>query len=409
MTKLTRFVAALVVVGLFASTACGGGTSAPSPAPSKSTAPASSAPASPAPASTAASSKPSASAPASQPAQSSAWQAEWDQTLAAAKKEGKLILAGAPGDLYRQAALAFEKAYPDIKLEFSGATGSEFLPKVSAEREGGQYLWDVHQSGWNTPLLTIPKGVFDPIKPAFILPEVKDDSKWLGGVEGGFADKGRTYEFTFSARVTHLGYVNRDVVPESQLSTVDQLLDPRWKGKISAQDPRLTGPFSSFMGYLLALKGEDWFRKLLTQDLVVMQGGRPQAEALVRGQYPIGLAVNAADIEYFKREGLMASVKTLAADTPEGRRLSSGFGNVLLMNRAPHPNAAKIYINWLLSQQGQKIYTDTTSVNSRRLDVTGPADTAPDPKAKYEINEFEESPLLTSTARAIAIAKEVIR
>ena len=403
-----RLLAPIVLLVVLLGAACVQAPSpTPTPVPAKLTSTAT--PATKPAAATPAPTKPAAT-PASKPAASADWKAEWDKTVAAAKAEGKVVVAGAPGELYRKANAPFEKAYPEIKVEYTGVRGAEFAPKILAERDGAQYNWDVHLGGWNTPfLLLVPKQVFDPLRPAQILPDVLDDSKWLNGFDGGWVDKDRKFEYQFQGRLTFLGYVNRDAVPEEQLRTVDDLLDPRLKGKISSQDPRITGPMSSFMGYLIGVKGEDWVRRLLSQDLVLMAGGREQTEAVVRGRIPIGLGVNAADVEQFKREGLTANVKNVDPESDAGRRVSGGFGNLMLVNRAPHPNAAKVYINWLLSKDGQAAWVEATDLNSRRLDVGGPAETAPKANVKYGFPETEDSALERNTGRAMQIAKEIIK
>src|SRR5438105_9100351 len=84
---------------------------------------------------------PLAAAPASPAASASAggdWRAEWDRTLAAAKQEGRVVVMGPPGDGMRSALTAFQSAYPDIRLEYSGSLQQEFSPRMLAEREAGQ-------------------------------------------------------------------------------------------------------------------------------------------------------------------------------------------------------------------------------------------------------------------------------
>lgn len=401
LTALRRLTAVLAFAGLLTGVACGS-ASTPSVTPATTAKPLATTAPPPKPA------EPSSAG--TKPAPGVDWKTEWDKTVAAAQKEGTVVVAGAPGDLYRKAMAPFQKAYPDIKLDYTGQRGVDFTPKITAERNGGQYLWDAYIGGWITPLPLIPMGVFDPLTPALLLPEVLDDAKWLGGFADGWVDKGHQFEFEFQSRLEYVAMVNRDIVPESELSTVDQLLDPKWKGKIASLDPRGVGPLSAFLGYLAGMgKGEDWVRKLFAQDLVVLADGRQVAEAVMRGRYPIAMAVPSGDIEQLKQEGLGANVKPLAPDAADGRRLTSGFGNVMLVNKAPHPNAARVYINWLLSQEGQKAWVEATAQNSRRLDVPGPAATAPKPNVKYELKEREGSPLEQSNVRVITIAREMIR
>src|SRR5688572_16721060 len=72
--------------------------------------------------------KPAVAAATAAPARA-AWEQEWERVLAAARQEGVVVVAGPPGDLYRQALVAFEKTYPDIKVEYTGASGRDFGPK----------------------------------------------------------------------------------------------------------------------------------------------------------------------------------------------------------------------------------------------------------------------------------------
>src|SRR5438105_3054497 len=69
--------------------------------------------------------------------------AGWEQTVAAAKSEGKLVLSGPPGPLWRDGLLTFEQDYPDIKIDFSGQNSRDFWPRLFQERAAGQYLWDL--------------------------------------------------------------------------------------------------------------------------------------------------------------------------------------------------------------------------------------------------------------------------
>ncbi|HKZ50237.1 MAG TPA: hypothetical protein VJ256_00565, partial [Dehalococcoidia bacterium] len=119
-----------------------------------------------------------------------AWEQEWDQVLAAAKREGKVAVQSDIGPALRQALTGpFEKKY-GITVEHLGVAGREIPPRVKTERDAGQYLWDVYIHGTTTALESmIPMGAFDPIEPALILPEVKDPKNWRQG-KLWFADKG---------------------------------------------------------------------------------------------------------------------------------------------------------------------------------------------------------------------------
>lgn len=340
------------------------------------------------------------------------WKADWDKTVAAAKREGKVVVVGLIGEGHRTAAMAFQKAYPDIQLEFTGATTRRYAPKLLAERRGEQYLLDVLM-GAATEVYggLLPEGVFDPLRPALLLPEVLDGSRWHGGFDDGWGDKERKYVYMPLGYVVFSVYVNRDLVPESELNSLDQLLDPKWKGKIVTLDARRGGRGAGSLQSLLIGKGEDFVRNLLAQDLVIMSesmgGSRGQAEALVRGRYPISISIERSELMRFKQAGLGTNIKPLAPDEPGGSGLGAGGGSIMLVNRAPHPNAARVFINWVLSQEGQKAWVQANGFNSRRLDVEGPPDTAPRVGIQYVRPAKEAAdPYFW---RAMAIAKEILK
>src|SRR3989304_4257772 len=83
------------------------------------------------------------------------------------------------------------------------------LMVTAACGSGGQYLWDVHYGGAQTAMQTLrPNGVLDPVKPALLLPEVLDSSKWLGGLDNVWMDKDNQYVFGFEAGLQLAGLLN---------------------------------------------------------------------------------------------------------------------------------------------------------------------------------------------------------
>jgi iron(III) transport system substrate-binding protein len=336
--------------------------------------------------------------------------AVWQQTLKAATTEGNLVIVGPPAPQYREALIAFQKHFPQIKVEYVGPSLRDFSPRILTERKMEQFFWDVLVGGAETPNLHLkPAGVLDPLEPALMLPEVLNDSAWLGGFNDGWMDREKRYIYGVTGTVNAQVLVDRSIISEEQLNRVEDLVAPKWKGKISWQEPRAPGGGSAAAGYWLHLLGEDFVRKLLQQDILTVRDRRQQAEWLVKGKYPIGIAVTDAFLDIYRAKGIGLKVEPLAPHTPAGgaTRLGAGNGNVVLINRAPHPNAAKVFVNWLLSRQGQEIFVKSTGDNSRRLDVKGPAQTAPKPGVKYiNINKEE---LVHNISRAMKIATEILK
>jgi iron(III) transport system substrate-binding protein len=207
--------------------------------------------------------------------------------------------------------------------------------------------------------------------------------------------------------MTFLFYVNRDVVPESELSSVEQLVEPRWSGRITSVDPRNFSAASAHTAHLLLLKGEDWIRRLMGQELVVVGDNRQLVDFVVRGRYPIGFGLTISILEQFQREGTGRNVKPLAPQSEPGTRYTTGNGSMALISKAPHPNAARVYVNWLLSREAHASWVKIVAENTRRLDVAGgPPDTAPRPGAYLkDVNREENMPYVT---RAMEVAKSVI-
>ncbi|HZU06891.1 MAG TPA: extracellular solute-binding protein [Chloroflexota bacterium] len=333
----------------------------------------------------------------------------WDDVLAAARKEGKVVVAGPPGTSYRDAMRVFEQRFPDIRLEFQGLNPVDFVVRFQKEHEAGQFLWDVYITGPTSFDLTAKRaGEIVPIRTVLLLPEVTDEAIWFGGFEEAYLDREKQYVFAFQAEVSPQVYINRDFIRENELSTVKGLLDPKWKGKIAIHDPRMDGAGNGRIASWLGQLGEDFVRALLRQDVGLTRDSRQLAEWVVRGQYPIAIGLSPTDLLEFTRAGVEHKVVPLGSRTePEAWRLSTAFGAVRLLDGAPDPNAATVFINWLLSKEGQTAWVEKTGRPSRRLDVPRLEDTSPIPGVSYFDIDREERLELRDQAKRIA--EEILR
>ncbi len=342
--------------------------------------------------------RPTAAAP---PAASADQSAEWQQTVAAAKREGAVTVAGPPQPAEREAILRFREAYPDIALEYVGLLGQDYLHRVETERANGIYSWDIFIGGVSTQYDYIPKGYFQPIKPAIILPEVRDDRYWLGGFDAGYTDVGKQYVYAFTQYVTTLLKVNRTLVPESELSSAAGLFDPRWRGKIVIYDPRSGGAGLLAITALRQEFGDDAVHTLLVDQQPVFSTDKRQfTEWVVRGRYPIGIGVVDPYLAPFWEEGLAKDVKTLESGI---KVVTPGSGGLVVMDNAPHPNAAKVFVNWLLGRDAQAAWAKLAATNSRRADVEpGSPDALPDPTRPGDYADYNTevgNPTMRDTQR----------
>jgi len=295
--------------------------------------------------------------------------AEWESTLAAAKKEGKVsVISDVTATMRDALTLDFEKKY-GISVDLFGTSGREVAPRVAAERKAGQFLWDIYIHGSTTALeAMIPMGAFDPLEPALILPDVKDPKTWRGGAIE-FLDPGK---MVLVMTPFHRGtiFYNTKLVNAKEFKSHKDLLDPKWKGKMVVDDPRRAGPgvatFTFF--YLHPELGPDFIRALGKQQMTILRDYAQEVDAVGQGRYPV--LIGAADFVAITRakQGVPIAIVD-ARQLKEGTDLSPTNGTLALFNRAPNPNAAKIYINWLLSKEGQTIFARANGYVSARLDV----------------------------------------
>ncbi len=334
--------------------------------------------------------------------------AEWKKVVEAAKKEGKLVISGDPGEEWRAILVdAFRQEYPEIKVEYGGMAGRNYWLRVLQERKLGQKLWDMRAGGVEAMAFEAKNnGHLEAIRP-LLLPENADDSKWVGGLDGLFHDKEHKYMPAYTIYVQHTAFVNRDFIKEAEIKGSWQLLDPKFKGKMVLQTPTGGATFSS-LGNMAFMYGENFVRDLLTkQDVVVTDDNRQQTEWLVRGKYPIVIGLNNTLLIPFQRQGLG---KNIAGLEDKVIQVATSLGGISYMKDAPHPNASRVYINWLLSQKTQAKLTANVRLNSRRTDVP-PVDKATAVDAarleKYRLYSTEENVALAS--RFLPVVREILK
>ncbi len=330
---------------------------------------------------------------------------EWEQVLAAAKKEGTVSLIGPVGsDRSDGLREPFVKKY-GIKVEYLAARGSEVGPKLTTERNAGMFLWDVFIGGTSTgTVVLLPGGMLDPLEPALILPEVKDPKQWRGGgIE--FVDPGKRFMvMTPSQRGTL--YVNPNVVKPDSITSYKDLLNPKYKKKIVMDDPTKSGPGQSTFTffYLHPTLGPNFIRELAKQEPTVLSDWSLEIDGIAKEKFLV--LVGGTDV--IAEERIKAGVPIAIIDPrkiKEGSDISPGSGGLAMFNRAPHPNAAKVYINWLLSKEGQTGFAQVNGYISARLDVS----TAHSPWRVPIPNSIKPYTMALRGLRAdsIALSKEV--
>ena len=298
-----------------------------------------------------------------------AWQEEWQKVLKAAKKEGVVAVSGPAGVQSRD---SLTKPFTDkygIRVNFFGASGRQLSPRIMAERRARQYHWDVFVHGTTTGLtVMIPAGAFQPLRPALILPEVTDAKHWRGG---GLEILGKGAELAVMTPFQRgTIFYNTNLVDPKQFKSYKDLLDPKWKGKMGVDDPTRPGPgqatFTFF--YLHPQLGPDFIKALAKQDLLIQRDYTTEGDDLGHGRFPVLIGTADFLIELKMKQGVPIGIVD-PRQLREGSDVSPANGALAFYKGAPHPNAAKVYINWLLSRDGQNVFPKMMGYVSARNDV----------------------------------------
>ncbi|HVO95626.1 MAG TPA: extracellular solute-binding protein [Terriglobales bacterium] len=246
----------------------------------------------------------------------------------------------------------FQTKYPFIKPELFRGGGDEVLNRIQNEARGGLHAWDVVSTRGDSVLT---------LKDAELITSYRSpESKFID--HDMVDDDG--YWTAYYVNPYVLGY-NTNLVAKDQVpKTYEELLDPKWKGrKISIDD--------SAYGFLAGLirawgkeKAVDFFKRLAAQEPVVMRGNTNRVQLAMAGEYPL----------------IIAYAPTLQRETSRRHPMDwvplepvpVQVNPMMLAAKAPHPNAGKLFIDFLLSKEGQKML-----LGFRRIPVR--EDVEPDP------------------------------
>ena len=265
--------------------------------------------------------------------------ADWDKVIEAARKEGKLTLytSGVGSPFHKEVGRLFEQKY-GIRFESLEARASELRERIRTEQAASRFLGDVQHNGATITALMLKDGNFQPHggipNAARLLPTFKAD------------------DHRVPSNVQSYGIlVNRNLVkPAEEPKSWKDLLDPKWRGKILADDTRALGGGTVFFFVMHDTFGVDFHEKLAAQNLVFSRDIRNDERRIARGEYP--LYIPQLLPYYTELRGL--PVKFIV---PQEGRPYVRFDLAVLKN-APHPNAARLFINHFLEVESQLVYAN---------------------------------------------------
>ncbi len=338
------------------------------------------------------------------------WQAganaDWQRTLAAGKKEGRLSVAGPP-----ELAIPITDGFlhdTGIEIEYLGGEARDRSSRLGREARSKNVTLDfVFSGGVELPL--VKEGFFEDESARLILPGVTDMKNWSGGVYK-WVDNTKQFMLQTHAYISTVPIYDGDTVKPGELTAWKDLLKPQFKGKIVAYDPRSGGPGVQTASYIGSQFGMDFLKSLYVgQEIVYSLSSRQMAEWVARGVYMVGLGVPAADYATMRDAGITNVM--LASPTDGPGTLTGGFSVVLMPKGAPHPNAATVFLNWFASRPGAAAYSKAMKTGSRRTDVpldpSIPAYTVPKPGVTYQ-DQYTEDWLTNVRAKVMEQALQAI-
>lgn len=304
------------------------------------------------------------------------WQVDWEKTVQAAKKEGRLYIYGSSSPMSIIQAGVFQKTYPEIKIvTVSPGRSSMAYQRLMTERRAGRYLADLFVGG-STTIMGLYRGQgLDPIKPLLIQPEVLDESKWLNK-KHAYLDPEGQYVFIYIAHPQpgSISY-NTKLIDPTKFNSFWDFLNPELKGKIEVGDVRSGGTGSSNLKiyYYHPQLGPKYIKRLVRDmDITLFRNRRQSVDWLANGRFSICFFCYPRELAKAQKQGLPVEE---FGYMKEGAGLTSHSGQIGLVNKAPHPNAAKVFVNWLLSREGQMTMQTVFAEgrrgasNSRRIDI----------------------------------------
>ncbi len=342
------------------------------------------------------------------------WQIDWDKIVKAAASEGEINVYVV--DYPRFAVSQFQKAFPKIRLNMiDGPSGPALSSRLMAERRAGKYQADLYIAGQGTHVSVLyPAKALAPMPPAFILPEVKDESKWFKG-KHRFVDPETRHSFVFQGhRGLYVSY-NTGQVKADEIRSWADLINPKWQGKLIGYDPSVAGVARNALWYVYKNKflGPEFMHKLYGDtEIVIGRDQRQLVDWLATGKAALCIACDDADINGAKENKL--PVETMTQTLKEGDYVAAGQGAISMLTPAPHPNAAQVFLNWFLSKEGQTIYQEQSvkagqrNANSRRMDIAKDM-IRPEYRLKEGADVWENGPEVDKeTAEATKLFKEIL-
>ena len=281
-----------------------------------------------------------------------------DPRLEAARKEGKVVwytsLALTSSE---KVAKLFETAYPGVKVEVHRTGSQRILQRMMQELQAGIKNVDVvHTSDAGHYVLLKEKKLLMRYTPAGV-----------DAFGAGFKDKDG-YHYGLRATVNVIAYNTKALSPAEAPRTWKDLLDPKWRGRLVTAHPGYSGVIATHVLALVHLHGWDYFKALAQNKPMLVQSAVDPSGVVASGERPV--AVDGGDYTFYqvKKKGNPVEIVYPKEGVPLVVSPSA------ITTFAPHPNAARLFTDFIFSREIQQVLADTEGLYSGHPQVTYPSD-----------------------------------
>lgn len=296
------------------------------------------------------------------------WQKKWEETLAEARKEGEVIIYSGVSSEVRAVWTEHFKDKYGIAIDYVATRGAAMLERILSERRANVTLADLYIGG-SAGMYTRLKSAeaIEPFEKELFLPEVIGPSSWFNG-RLPWQDAEHTI-FSFQLSPFYPLIANTNLVRKGEIQSFRDLLNPKWKEKIILNDPTVPGAGQQwFQIYGIMGAGNlglDYMKDLVKQKPLLIRNSRLMAEWLAKGKYPLAIALVWSNVYRYAIAGAPVAIN----DLKEPVYLSASGSQVAFSINRPHPAAAKLFANWLLSKEGQLLTAKASEIQSAREDL----------------------------------------
>ena len=312
-----------------------------------------------------------------------AWKAEWDGTIARAREQG-LSLSVHTENGYEQLLDEFKRDFPGINVRVTIAAAQPTAVRILTEQKNGIYEWD----SWWAPIanmvsILLPANALAPIDDFLILPEVKTAFNWNAA---SFLRPGQPSGFIFvhTYQQDRSIYQNVGLRNDQPIFQASDMLDPRFKNRIAMREPSGLNSTTLALSGLLRENDIGLINRLFMEiEPTIIENPRQLINTLESGDHAAVIGASTEIITQCVKAGGCTNLRSV----PIGVYVTSR--GVSVLKNPPHPDAVKVWINWLLSKRGQEAFVQTWAKYNSAGATSMRKDVAPAPGHEASLPNFD--------------------